>query len=141
MRFRISARALVVSTNDRLLVVEVEDPSAPTGAWLTVPGGGLRLGERAVTAARRETQEEVGFLLGPATAQSPWHVERFRFRGQRHCVLEKAITFLLPEEPDPSSLSGEIRAARWLDRSEILSEKYQLVPRRITSLALEAIER
>ncbi len=50
------ARVLVVNEHDQVLLIQ---PYISHGFW-TLPGGGLKRGETAVAAARRELYEETG---------------------------------------------------------------------------------
>ncbi len=57
----VAVGGLLVQGN-RLLLVRRHEPSK--GAW-TLPGGGVRLGERLVEALRREFREETGLEVEP----------------------------------------------------------------------------
>ncbi len=71
MKLRHSARALIVTGDDRILLCRhlVFDP--PGAVW-SAPGGGLEPGESPVDALRREMREEVGLIL----EDDPPHVWR-----------------------------------------------------------------
>lgn len=72
---REAARVLVVDGEDRLLLIEGCDPSAPErGRWWFTPGGGLDPGEDALVGAARELWEETGIngveLVGPVAERT-----------------------------------------------------------------------
>ncbi len=93
---RVSAHALCLDAEDRLLLVRVAPGYRESGAW-TLPGGGLEFGEDPADGVLRELTEETG-LTGRITslafvdsrthgpmeeggrAYGPWHGIRIVYR-------------------------------------------------------------
>lgn len=131
MKIRVSARAIVISPADNVLVINVRDPETRSGSWLTVPGGGLKLFESAVHAARREVYEEVGIVLGPNHSASPWRLERFHFRGTRYIVLERLVVFVSKAQCKLMIQREELVSASWMPISKLCAEGSDIVPERV----------
>lgn len=70
-RLRPAARAVVLDSEDRVLLVRFEFADGPL--WAT-PGGGIESGESVQDGLRRELLEEVG-LEAPADPPHLWHQE------------------------------------------------------------------
>ena len=138
LRIRDAVRALVVDSDDRVLLVRFEFPTATRWA---LPGGGLEPGETHVEALIRELIEEVG-LRDPVVGPAIWHrlhIVPFlngEFDGQReriHLVRTEAF------EPVPQ-LSWEqmnaefVHELRWWTVDEIAASDAVFVPTGLHSL-------
>lgn len=56
MRFRNSAKAVIIKDNKLLSIEKVDE----VGPWYLLPGGGQEFGETLIDALKRECMEEVG---------------------------------------------------------------------------------
>jgi len=132
LRIRDAARALVIDSADRVLLVRFEFPTATRWA---LPGGGLEPGESHVEALVRELSEEVGLddaVIGPAI----WHRLHIipflngEFDGQRERIhLIRTDAF----EPAPQLTWEQMNAEfvhelRWWTLDEIAASDAVFVP-------------
>ena len=65
---------------NRLLAIELEDPSTKKRFW-SLPGGGVESGESVAAAATRETLEETGFQVR-LTSEAFTNKYNFRWNGE-----------------------------------------------------------
>ncbi|QXC62554.1 NUDIX domain-containing protein [Aquihabitans sp. G128] len=138
-RLRRGSRALVVDTEDRLLLVLIRLPHADV--WVT-PGGGIEDGETAMEALHRELLEEIGLEL----AEDPPLVWRRTavlagsvtgYDGQVddiHLVRVKA--FEPAGQLTEAELAAEnVAAIRWWTAAELLAaEGLRFAPRELPAL-------
>lgn len=99
----------VLTDGDRVLLVR---HTYGQRVW-DLPGGGIRRGEPAVSAARREMHEELGVQLDGVTALGDVSVRPYRARDRIHCF---------HAELGPAELTidkGELAAARWFPREQL----------------------
>src|SRR5689334_17111406 len=104
MRLEIREAALCLFRRERsFLVAALQD--RVTGEWLhRPPGGGLRPGESAEDALRREIREELGIELAAVEALGPIdHI--WMWNGRE--VQERAWIFLADAACDPRLARGE----------------------------------
>ena len=138
LRIREAARALLLDTDRRVLLVRFEFPTATRWA---LPGGGLEPGEDHIAALRRELEEEVG-LVDAAIGPQIWHrlhIVPFlngEYDGQRERIhLVECSVF----EPEPRLTWAELNAEfvhelRWWTIDEIAASDAHFVPRALRSL-------
>jgi 8-oxo-dGTP pyrophosphatase MutT (NUDIX family) len=65
---RWAIRALLLTPEREVLLIQIKDPSGGTPFWIA-PGGGIEAGETPADALKRELAEELGlttFEIGPA---------------------------------------------------------------------------
>jgi 8-oxo-dGTP pyrophosphatase MutT (NUDIX family) len=138
LRIRDAARALVIDSDDRVLLVRFEFPTATRWA---LPGGGLEPGESHVEALVRELSEEVG-LTDPVVGPAIWHrlhIVPFlngEFDGQRERIhLIRTDAF----EPAPQLTWEQMNAEfvhelRWWTLDQIAASDAVFVPTSLHAL-------
>ena len=138
-RIRNAVRAVVVDTDDRVLLVRFELPGW-TG-WAT-PGGGVSPGESDAEALRRELEEETGIgaiELGSLVWTRTHLLELGDWDGQheRYYLVRTA-----PFEPAPA-LSREqlareyVTDVRWWTLEQLEAAGMEFAPRRLPALVRE----
>lgn len=139
LRPRPTARVLLITPDDRILLFRWTDPESGRVVWFT-PGGGLRPGESYMDAARREVREEVGIDLeeiGPCVwtrghvvprTASPSLDLRERFFVAR--VVDTSIDTAGFTRAEADSISE----SRWMTPAEIAELRDIVAPRRLAEL-------
>jgi 8-oxo-dGTP pyrophosphatase MutT (NUDIX family) len=130
---RTAARVLVLSEQDRLLLLEAEDAPG-RHRWWVAPGGGLQAGETFEAAAERELYEETGLRL----AVVPWVWTRrhvFTWKGRRHDQYEHYFVVRTTESPlAPTKADSYVIGHRWWTLSELERSDEECAPRRLAGL-------
>ena len=132
-RNRRAGRAIVRSSDGRVLMIRGEDPGdrARGGFWFT-PGGGLDDGETVEAGIRRELKEETGFevaTLGPVVLRRR---DRFPMLGEVWLQEETIHLVEVDATFEPQTSSHEeveasvITELRWLSTADLrgLDEAY-----------------
>jgi 8-oxo-dGTP pyrophosphatase MutT (NUDIX family) len=139
LRPRPTARVLLITPDDRILLFRWTDPETSRGVWFT-PGGGLRPGESYSDAARREVREEVGIDLveiGPCV----W-TRRHVLSRTPSLSLDLRERFFVARVVDTSvDTAGFTRAetdsiseSRWMTPKEIAELRDIVAPQRLADL-------
>jgi 8-oxo-dGTP diphosphatase len=139
LRIREAVRGVVVDSDDRLLLVRFEFPSATRWA---LPGGGVEPGETHVEALRRELSEELG-LDAPEIGPHVWDrlhiipILHGQFDGQRERI---HLVRCAPFDPAPRLSWEELNAEfvfeiRWWTVSELAASNLSFVPDGLPALA------
>ena len=120
----VGVAAVVLRGKDVLLIRRGREPML--GAW-SLPGGALELGETTAEGVEREVFEETGVRVRPVEIVVTLDriVRDDSGRVQFHYVL---VEWLCVAESDGSDLicGDDAAEARWIDRSRISSEEYDL---------------
>ena len=133
-----AARAFVVDSQARLLLLHWIDPADGVGVWFT-PGGGIQDCESAAAAARRELEEETGLAvgldrIGPCVMHLRVRSTRVP-REEHHFLVRHDGPLGEPSLPDPGT-DGH----RWWRLSELESSSERFHPRNVAQLLRLAIE-
>ena len=87
---------------------------------LSLPGGGVKRGEKANLAARRELLEEVGLEVQAEDLGEPWVLTEHSERGSNTVSI---FTLNMDEEPGIEVDGLEIIAYHWLGPQQSLSQR------------------
>ena len=141
--WRPSAKAMLLDSQERLLLLHVHDPvEAALGHWWELPGGGVEPGESREQALVREVAEETGFVLDPASVSAArWHGRAtFRWLGQRRWQEETVHVARLAA----GAVGGPFRRTddegasiveqRWWSLDEVAASPLAFYPRRLAEL-------
>jgi 8-oxo-dGTP pyrophosphatase MutT (NUDIX family) len=143
IEIRHAARAVVLDSDDRILLVRWVNEDNGVDTWLT-PGGGIEPGEDAASALRRELREEAGleaFEAGPIIWTRrhafPWYE---RTVDQRETFVLVRVPAFEPR-PDPLALDAEgVREVRWWTLAELEASDATFTPRRLVALMHDLLE-
>ena len=141
--WRRSAKALLLDSEERLLLLHVHDPvEVALGRWWELPGGGLEPGETQEEALVREVAEETGFVLDPSSVSpARWHrYATFRWLGLRRWQEETVHVVRLPagavagthdrtDDEDKAVLDQQ-----WWSLDDIAASAAAFYPRRLAEL-------
>jgi 8-oxo-dGTP diphosphatase len=147
LRIRDAARALVVDSEARVLLVRFEFPGdeCTTRTRWALPGGGLDPGETHLDALRRELAEELG-LHDPTIGAHLWnrlHIVPFvsgEFDGQREQIYEVDVPAGF--EPRPVFSWEQLNAEymfelRWFTLAELEQARLYTAPLHLVRLLHE----
>ncbi|MFO0931551.1 MAG: NUDIX domain-containing protein [Planctomycetota bacterium] len=135
---RQAVRALLVTPDDRVLLIRTAIPQRPGAHLHLTPGGGVEAGEHAAEALRRELLEETGrdgFEIGPEV----WRrTHTYRWAAK---IVTQAERYFVVRTPafDPAPQAGipdldDFLAFRWWSAAEVAASGEHFVPYRLAAL-------
>lgn len=141
MKERFTARLILLDSENRLLLMKVNDPSVADPAspikgdfWCTI-GGKMEAGESVLQAAAREAREEVGLEVDNITIGSViWHGEQvLTWKGEptllkESFVLARANKTSVSEEGRTADERAVIKETRWWTLEELASSDQRIFP-------------
>lgn len=142
---RQGVRAIVLDSEDRILLVRFVNPETAEEFWAT-PGGGMDPGEGVEQALRRELREETG-LEDPEIGPVVWtrrHV--FPWAGKTLDQSERIALVRVPAFQPRPHLSAEqlvdegVHEVRWWTLAELESSGANFAPRRIVRFLRQLLE-
>ncbi len=139
---RNAVRALLISPETEILMIQLRDPETARRFWIA-PGGGLRDEEPPEAGLRRELSEEVGlgnFTPGPLV----WKRQHtFNWAGTRVCQRERFYA-VRTERFEPvmtdSYEAGFVEQFRWWTLPDIEQSAEDFTPRSIVRIVRRYVE-
>jgi len=141
---RHAARTVLYAPGDAVLLLKMNLPWIPGGAW-TLPGGGIEPGESAESCARREVLEETGLALN-CKVEPIWHTTiSFVFQNRPRESREQYFLARVPRfEPTMENMFDYERSwaikFKWWSPAEMLATEDQFSPRQMPGLIGEISE-
>ncbi|MFT4676817.1 MAG: 8-oxo-dGTP pyrophosphatase MutT (NUDIX family) [Patiriisocius sp.] len=141
---RHAARAVLYTPDNAVLLLKMNLPWIPGGAW-TLPGGGIDPGESAENCARREVFEETGFTIN-GKIEPIWHTTiNFVFQNKPRESHEQYFLARVPQfEPTMENMLDYERSwamgFKWWSTKEMLATKDHFSPRQMPGLMGEMSE-
>lgn len=142
---RVAARVIVIDPAGRTLLLRGSDPSRPeAGTWWFTPGGGLHAGETVHEAARRELQEETGFLVDVVGAPVHLRRTRFEFEGstydQEEHFFVAAVEVLQLDDSGWTDVERRVIVEhRWWALAELRTTGQTVYPEELADLLTELL--
>ncbi|MBL9088525.1 MAG: NUDIX domain-containing protein [Planctomycetia bacterium] len=135
---RQAVRALLVTPDDRVLLIRTAIPQRPGAHLHLTPGGGVEPGEGAVEALRRELLEETGrdgLEAGPEVWRRT-HTYRWAAKivtqAERYFVVRTPAFAPVPQAGVPDF--DDFVAFRWWSAAEVAASDEHFVPYRLAAL-------
>jgi len=142
---REAVRVVLVDEADRVLLIEMRDPTRPDLGWYWItPGGGREPGESETECAVREVLEETGLRLTPGDLGQVVHdeVTEYGFEGSQ--IRQHQVFFLHRVEAFDVDTRGweeaEVRSqrnVRWWTPDELAGNRDAVYPVNLLELIAE----
>lgn len=136
---RVGSRALLVTPDRKLLLMQIENPEDGFRFWIT-PGGGIEPGESAAEGLLRELSEELGRCDFEVGAPVWLRTSRFNWIGQDYEQRETYF-WIDTERFDPGDGEGMeprerevLQTFRWWTADEIAASDETFAPRDLAAL-------
>lgn len=131
---RRAIRAVMLTPEGRMLLMQAQEPSSDFTVWFA-PGGGVESEERSEACLRREIEEETGVVLGDIGPLIWQRHHTFEWDGQMlsqeeefHCVPIDEFDPDFTTNPSESELMA-FRQFKWWTPDEISASKDVFAPR------------
>jgi double-stranded uracil-DNA glycosylase len=132
---RAAARALVVDSRGRVLLLRWQHPVTGEVWWIT-PGGRLDAGEDAAAAIRRELVEEIGLDVDPGPVV--WTREHVLFLARRFACQHESFFLVRVQSHEVSPTidvtQEDLHGYRWWTRDELTATDEQFAPPNLAEL-------
>ena len=145
MRIREAVRAVLLTSENEILLMKFEEPASRRQFWIT-PGGARNTGEDVVACLIRELDEETGLRdvrVGPLIWKRrhtfEWNGNEVRQHEQFYLVKTGRFEPTMDGNPAMGEKSA-FRGFRWWSIAEIKASSEIFAPRRIAEL-LDSIAR
>lgn len=135
---RPAARVIVLDADRRVLLQQGHEVSTDR-RWWVMPGGGVEDGESFEEAARREVEEETGYVVDVG----PWvwsRHHRFVMDGKPYDLYERFFVGRVIEQRVATKPDAYVQAMQWWTVAEIQASSETFAPRRLPSLLVEIVE-
>lgn len=143
---RIACRAILVTPENKILLMKIKNPSSHWIGWIT-PGGGLNANEDPKAGLKRELLEELGPIpldIGPCLWKRvhtfPWDNKIIEQRESFYWVPTRFFDVREMHLPDQLEQMA-FQEYKWWGLNEIEKSREVFAPLRIDKLITEILER
>ena len=141
---RRAVRAIVLASDERILLMSLEDPISRRRVWIT-PGGAVEAGETETVGLSRELAEETGLQDAHVGPRLWTRSHRFEWNGR---VIDQDETFYLVEtEPFEATMANNpaasersaFRGFRWWSVADLQQTSEAIGPPGLAALVANLI--
>lgn len=137
---RPAARAILLTPANELLLMRVE---VQNGNFWICPGGGIKQGETAPRALRRELAEELGLQnarIGPLLWRRKHEMTLYGRRWRQSEAYFAVATNRFPPRMQDAIEARILREFRWWSLEELRHSRENLVPSALLRIVLDYLE-
>jgi 8-oxo-dGTP pyrophosphatase MutT (NUDIX family) len=139
---RVAVRAVVLSFENRVLLMRMQEPATGRELWVT-PGGGVHGEESDHACLQRELLEETGLrdaAIGPCiwTRQHTFVWDKVAYAQSERYYLVRHAQFAPTVEGNPEhGEKSAFREFRWWSSADLADSESLFAPRLLANLVLE----